>query len=257
MLLTLAQWTARGLLAKCRLVEHYSRSSSIPSDQVDAARDAAFENAITLIECDTMLSTSPLTRGFTWMVQFNYPFPAWIQIVQNLKRQPLSPRADRSWEALSANYEAHHNRTVGTPQYSMFYKIIVPVVLQAWTATEQAFEQLGEPVITPRLISYIRQVILQKSQAPNTAQLDSTPSMDMNAFSTAMPMAFDPNLYFGMSSQQSNTSSEPWINPGMVGMAPLTVDPNQIDWSSMDWNLGSMPPVNEPNDLSGQSLQYQ
>lgn len=224
---------------------------------MDAARDAAFENAITLIECDTMLSTSPLTRGFTWMVQFNYPFPAWIQIVQNLKRQPLSPRADRSWEALSTNYEAHHSRAVGTPQYSMFYKILVPVVLQAWAATEEAYEKLGEPVTTPRVISYIRQVILQKSQAPNTIQLDSTPSIDMNAFSTAIPMAFDPNLYFQMSNQQSNTSSEPWINPGMVGMPPLNVDPNQIDWSSMDWNMGSIPPPNESNDLSGQSLPYQ
>ncbi|PVH78409.1 hypothetical protein DL98DRAFT_516746 [Cadophora sp. DSE1049] len=247
-------WTARGLLAKCRLLEHYSRSSSIPRDQADAARDAAFANAITLLECDTMISTSPLTAGFMWMIQFHYPFPAYVQIVQNLKRQPLSPRADRSWEALSANYEAHHK--IRTPHDAMFYKILAPVVLQAWTAREEASEQLGEPVATPRVVSYIRQVLSQRSLVSNTAQQETTSSIDMNTFSMPMPMTFDPNMFFGMSSQQGYTSPEPWVNPGMVGLSPLNVDPNQIDWSSMDWNLGSAPATTESNDLSGQSLQY-
>ncbi|KAH7410675.1 hypothetical protein BKA64DRAFT_661512 [Cadophora sp. MPI-SDFR-AT-0126] len=249
-------WTARGLLAKCRLVEHYSRSSSIPRDQVDAARDAAFENAIILLECDTVISTSPLTAGFGWMIQFHYPFPAYVQIVQNLKRQPLSPRAERSWEALSANYEAHHHRIVRTPHFSMFYKILAPVVLQAWAAREEASEQIGESVATPRVVSYIRQVLSQRSQVTKTEQEEATHSLDMNAFSMPMPLTFDPNAFFGMSGQQSYTSPEPWVNTGMAGMAPLNVDPNQIDWSSMDWNLGPTPPVTQSNDLGGQSLQY-
>ncbi|KAK0121231.1 hypothetical protein ONS96_011408 [Cadophora gregata f. sp. sojae] len=253
-------WTARGLLAKCRLVEHYSKTSSIPRDQADTAREAAFVNAITLLECNTILSTSPLTAGFMWMTQFYYPFPAYVQILQNLKRQPLSARAEKCWEALSANYEAHHHtlaerlKTRG-PHFVMFYKILAPVVLQAWTAREEAAEHVGESVVTPRIISYIRQVFSQYP-LPGTAQQGSTPSMDTNAFSMPMPMTFDPNMFSGMGSQQGFTSPEPWASAGMVGMAPLSLDPNQIDWSSMDWNLGVAPLTNESNDLGGQSLQY-
>lgn len=127
--LTSIQWTARGLFAKCRLLEHYSRASSMPRAQADSARDAAFGHAITMLECDSKICTSPLTTGFIWMIHFYYPFPAYVQVVQNLKRSPFSPLAERAWEALSANYEAHHS--VRTPHDHMFYTILAPVALQA------------------------------------------------------------------------------------------------------------------------------
>ncbi|KAH7346294.1 hypothetical protein BKA65DRAFT_502131 [Rhexocercosporidium sp. MPI-PUGE-AT-0058] len=246
-------WTARGLLAKCRLLEHYSRSSSIPRAQADAARDAAFGNAITMIECNTKISTSPLTAGFLWMIQSYYPFPAYVQIIQNLKHQPHSPLAERAWEALSANYEAQHS--IRTPRDHVFYKILAPVALQAWAAREEASEQLGEPMVTPRLISYIRQVMLQTPPVADTIQ-QVLPDVEMKSFPISIPMNFDQNMFLGMGGQQGLTAPGPWGgSPDMLGIGPLNADPSQLDWSSMDWNLGNVHRPADANDL-GQALRY-
>ncbi|KAH6714115.1 hypothetical protein BKA61DRAFT_56164 [Leptodontidium sp. MPI-SDFR-AT-0119] len=247
-------WTARALLSKCRLLEHYARSSSMPRAQADAAREAAFGHAITMLECDTMICTSPLTAGFVWLTHFYYPFPAYVQIVQNLKRQPFTPQAERAWEALSGNYEAHHN--VRTPHDQMFYKILAPVALQAWAVREESSAQLGEPLATPRLISYIRQVMSQNALGSETVRQEPAPAMDMNSFSTSMPMNFDQNMVFGIGGQQGFTASDPWGSHDALGMGPLSIDPSQLDWSSMDWNLGNVPRPAEPNDFGGQSLRY-
>ncbi|KAL2069447.1 hypothetical protein VTL71DRAFT_14126 [Oculimacula yallundae] len=247
-------WTARGLLAKCRLLEHYSKASSMPRAQADTAREAAFLQAITMLECDTKLNDSPLTLGFRWMVNFYYPFPAYIQAIQNLKRQPLSPLAKRAWEALNDNYDAHHS--MASLHDGMFYNILAPVTLQAWAAREEISIQMGEPSATPRIISHIRHVLQQRAQPSEAIHQQSVPDMDMNAFSMSAPMNFDQNMFFGMGGQQSFPAPGPWGSPDIMGMPPLNVDPNQLDWSSMDWNLGSVPPVPGHNSLGGQSLRF-
>ncbi|CZS94877.1 related to binuclear zinc cluster transcription factor that regulates the ratio between aurofusarin and rubrofusarin biosynthesis [Rhynchosporium agropyri] len=235
-------WSARALLAKCRLLEHYSRSSSMPRAQADAAREAAFGHAITMLECDTKVSTSPLTVGFRWMINFYYPFPAYVQIVQNLKRQPLSPLSERAWEAMNNNYEAHH--TIRSQHDGMFYKILAPVTLQAWAVREELSEKMGEPSATPRLISHIRHIMQQNAPAPDTQQQQVVLDMDMNAFPMSIPMAYDQNMFFGVGSQPAfSAAPAPWGSPDMLGMPPLSIDPNQLDWSSIDWNLGDAPHV--------------
>ncbi|KAK9485798.1 hypothetical protein V1527DRAFT_482637 [Lipomyces starkeyi] len=81
-------WTTRAYLAKCRLMEHHSRYSSSSAHQAEAQRDAAISYALSMLECDTEIMTSPLTKGFLWLVHFYLPFIAYIQVVQNLKRRP-------------------------------------------------------------------------------------------------------------------------------------------------------------------------
>jgi hypothetical protein len=71
-------WNARCYLARCRLVEIYSHCATHPSTTAgsgqqspsphqrlptDAQRHAAFGHALTVLECDTKVMSSPLVRG--------------------------------------------------------------------------------------------------------------------------------------------------------------------------------------------------
>lgn len=99
-------WTARGYLAKNRLLEHYSRFPRSSVKQTDAQRDAAISYTLSMLECDMKLMTSPLTRGYHWFIHFHFPFPAYIHIAQDLRMRPVSGHAERTWEIMSDNYEA-------------------------------------------------------------------------------------------------------------------------------------------------------
>src|SRR5271168_2029549 len=93
-------------LAKCHLLEHHSKYSSSSVHQTDAQRDAAISHALRMLECDTKFMTSPLTKGFLWLVHFHFPFPAYIHIVQDLRKRPIEEHAEKAWEVMSDNYEA-------------------------------------------------------------------------------------------------------------------------------------------------------
>ncbi|CAI7623232.1 unnamed protein product [Penicillium glandicola] len=82
-------WTMRGYLAKNRLLEHYCRFSTISMPQTDAQRNGAIFNALRMLECDTKLMTSPLIKGYLWLVHFHFPFPAYIHLLQDLKNMPV------------------------------------------------------------------------------------------------------------------------------------------------------------------------
>jgi len=86
-------WTIRAYLAKYRLLEHHSRYSSLSVRRTEARRDAATSHALRMLKCATKVMTSPLTKGFLWLNHFHFPFPAHIQIVQDLRRRPISEQA--------------------------------------------------------------------------------------------------------------------------------------------------------------------
>ncbi|KAK9337314.1 hypothetical protein LIPSTDRAFT_57140 [Lipomyces starkeyi NRRL Y-11557] len=250
-------WTTKAYLAKCRLVEHYSRYSSSSVHQAEAQRDAPISYALSMLECDTKIMTSPLTKGFLWLVHFYFPFTAYIQIVQSLKRRPVSDQAELAWEVMSDNYEARFGllRRDDSP----FFKIFTKILLQAWEAREATFKQLGESLVTPRIVLSIRhQVaqIAQNAQNPDTGQPNGATDMGINNFLMSMPMGFGSHsLLYSMGGQASYAVTGPGAYPDMPGLAPLDVDVNQLDWSAMDWDLVNTP-AGEAGESTGLSLPY-
>jgi hypothetical protein len=249
-------WTTRAYLAKCHLVEHYSRYSSPAVYQPEAQRDAAISYALRMLECDTKIMTSPLTKGFHWLTQFYFPFAAYIQIVQHLKRRPVSDQADQAWEVMSDNFEARFRflRRDDTP----LFKIFANVVLQAWNAREATSEKLGEPLVTPRIVSSIRHQmvqIAQDAQNPDTGQPNGATDMGITGsdFPISMPMGFGSHsLLYSMERQGDYIVTGPGSYPDISGLDPVDVDVNQLDWSAMDWDL-----VNAPvGEATGLSLPY-
>ena len=216
-------WTTRAYLAKCHLLEHHSRSSDSSESSTEAQRDAATSHALRMLEYDTKLMTSPLTKGFLWLNHFYFPFPAYIQIVQDLKTRPYNEQSRRAWESMSENYDAWFNSQFR--EDSPFFQIFTKIILQAWEYYEAAFEKSGETLLLPKIVSSIRETLARIGQhARNTGveQPSFTMGTESTAFPTSSPHAADnpddntlmtPEIYFG--------------NPGQAASENI----HQLDWT--------------------------
>ncbi|KAG9193153.1 hypothetical protein G6011_03188 [Alternaria panax] len=146
-------WTARASLAKIGFAHYLSSNSQKFGQEDDEQRDLGFAFALRLLECDTMLMTSPLIKNFRWVVYLNFPFPVYVHLVQALKRRPLGEHADRSWQAMSDNCAARltdlekKDSPIETKPNNPFFTIFAGLVLQAWTAREAVSAQSEPPKI--------------------------------------------------------------------------------------------------------------
>src|SRR5437868_3120239 len=69
-------WTVRGFIAKYQLVEYYMEYSDASPDHREAQREEAMSYALKILECDTKVRASHLTKGYTWLTNYYFPLPA-------------------------------------------------------------------------------------------------------------------------------------------------------------------------------------
>lgn len=234
-------WTTRAHLAKYRLLEHHSRYSSATPRRTETQHGAATSYALRMLECDTKIMTSSLTKGFSWLNQFYFPFPAYIQITQDLRRRPVNEHAQQAWEVMSDNYEARFDSHMRDD--SPFFDIFTRIVLQAWEACEATSKNLGDRSTPPRIVSSIRHTlaqIAQKAQNIEAEQPDIIMGMGTNEFSIPTPVGFGPqSLPYGMGMSGGYSMMRPAIYAGIPGQAPfLDTYMNQLDWTSLGGQPG-------------------
>ncbi|RFU30785.1 hypothetical protein B7463_g5556, partial [Scytalidium lignicola] len=228
-------WWTRAHIAKCHLLEHHSRYSNSSVPQTDAQRDISISHTLRMLECDTKLMTSPLTKGFLWLVHIRFPFPAYIQTLQDLRGRPGSEHAEQAWEVMSDNYEARF-AFLYYKHKSPFYKVFTKIVLKSWEAREAASSQLGEPLMPPRIVSSIRHSIAQKAsnaQIADTQRPKIVTGMGIGVDDSPMPMPMGGQWYEGI---------RPGLYPNMPEQPLLDVDVERLDWAAMDWGFGGVYP---------------
>lgn len=219
-------WTARAYLARNHLLEHYARYSRSPEQQTDAQRDAAISHALSMLECDTKLIASSLTKGYLWLIHFHFPFVAYIHIVQDLRKRPVAGHVESTWEAMNDNFAARFSfmGESGNPLFNVYTKPI----LQAWEACEAASIASGIPLKVPRLVLDIRNKMGR--QTPDSGNK----GVGLGDFS--MPtMDFGGNDWtYGMDAQ-SYVEAGPGISLNLAGHAAMDADVNQLNWAAMEW----------------------
>ncbi|KAK9386690.1 hypothetical protein V1515DRAFT_587027 [Lipomyces mesembrius] len=232
-------WTTRAYLAKCRLVEHYSRYSDSSMDQTEAQRDAAICHALNMLVCDTKTMNSPLTKGYLWLVHFHFPLPAYIHILQGLRRRPVCEQAEQSWEVTSDNFEARVNVPQGGD--SPFLNVFAKIVLPAWEAREATFRQSGELLIPPQdCIIHQRQCDAIGAKCPKCRHSTAPQCCEYEYcdLRMSMPMGFgDCGLLYGAGGQDGYAGT----GLNIPAQARLDVDINQLDWAAMNWDFGGRP----------------
>ncbi|KAB8301433.1 hypothetical protein EYC80_003300 [Monilinia laxa] len=215
-------WTTRFSISKWHLVEHWHFSGKNYSSKVGLVRDATISHALTMLECDTKLMTSPLVKGFIWMSYMYFPFPAYFQIVQNLKRRPLSEQAEQAWETMTANYEARFP--------SLLY--------------DERFQDLFFRSSQKSLCRRGRQKIAKLAENSNGGGgTDGAKDLAADAFSMVTPVGF-----YGVGDEYAypeiGSGPGPGISGDMWGFGSIDSDVSLVDWSAIDWSA-----MFEPGDI--------
>lgn len=231
-------WTTRGSLAKYRLLEHFWRHPTSPTHQTDTLRDAAISHALNMLECDTKLMTSTLIKQYFWLVHFHFPFLAYVHILQELVKWPTEGYADKAWVVMSNNYEA---RIMDVKQDDRpFFIVFSRLVLRSWEVREELFRQQDKPVEPPRIVSDIRNKVMQMtlsfSQNNDIRTSSGTESTSADGSLAPIPMDFAGHGQFYGTEVQSSTGSGPLGYSGIPGQPTVDVDMSQIDLTAMSWD---------------------
>jgi hypothetical protein len=197
-----------------------------------------------MIECDTNIMISPLTKGFVWLNQINFPFPAYYQITQDLRRRPTIEQAQQCWDVMSGNWDAWFN--IHFSNDSPIFQLLTKIVLQAWEAYEAASNPSGQNLTTPRIVSSIRDTlarIAKIEQSPDMEGVNTITDMGTNAFPMSMQMPatfFDHSLPYSMGIQ----SGYAWTRPEMSSASDLAgQDPQDTSVNQIDSTAYGGPPV--------------
>lgn len=222
-------WTARGHLAKFRLVESFSMFARSSTPQTDAQRNTALSHALRMLMCDTKLATSPLVKGYAWFTENFFPFPGYLHLIQDLKRRPVGDHVERTWDTLSANYEARSMHM--TRMTNPFHKVFAKIILQAWEAREAVSEDSPTP---PRVVTIIRQQVTDVTKDAKEAAAEQPSGVmgdDMDDFAMFLPVELGgKNSIYSMGGTGHDMSAMQQVQtvPDM--------DVDQFDWGAMDWN---------------------
>lgn len=230
-------WTAKVQLAKYQLMEYNYRLSGSSEQRLDVQHDAATGFALEMLESDTTIMTAPLTKGFTWLHQINFPFPAYYQITQDLRRRPTMDRAQKAWNVMSDNWEAwfhvHFSRT--SPIFQLFTKLI----LQAWEAYEAASTSARQKLTTPRIVSSIQDTLARISEDLQNLEMEE-PSMSTDLETNGFPLSQMPNALLDSSTSFGTgfQNRHMWTPPGMsfvpipLGQNPTGGQMNHSNWTA-------------------------
>lgn len=231
-------WATRKMLAKFHLVEHLSRFSGSSARRTAGQHDVATSHALRMLECDTKIMTSPLTKPYQWHNTYHYPFPAYLQTLQDLRRRPNMPQASKAWDVLSNNWAAWSGNQFRDK--GPFFQLFANVVLQAWAASEAKFQNSGQPLHTPEIIASIR--YMKASMTPATSSSTGTSDQPSIFSETAIddllaPMSMDfgdQDFSYGINMQDPYAGTGSEMFSGMPGQEdPFEAQVNQLDWTAL------------------------
>jgi hypothetical protein len=222
--------TARGYLAKVNLLKNYTRTGT-SQQQIKPQRDDVISYALKILNCDTQLMTSPLTKGFIWYTELYFPFPAHFELIQDLKRNPGSGQVAQLWETIDANYISRlqwRKSSINT-----LYRMLGKPLLQAWSACEASAEKSGNQIKLPQIIFDIKERLAQSRDAANV-NLDQPNDRVNNEFDFSMSLPIDltdTDSLFGMERHI--------YTPGIAFTMPTQPPINRL-FNGMGWG----PPMN-------------
>lgn len=230
-------WVTRGTIAKYNLLAYYSSCSWTSDPPSEKHRDVAMSYALDILHYDTQIHTSPLTRGYQWLLQFYFPFPAYVHLAQELKRRPFGTLAHQAWDAMAANYNARFDSP--SPSNPLF-RLLSRIILQAWRPREAAFHSPGEDTTPPVIVASIRrQMALSPSPTESSDCIDGVP-LPQPEFPDAdqigsMPGPFGP---YQLNDWDLTTTDSMSLSTMAALEGPAADSDVKLDFYQVDWALG-------------------
>ena len=234
-------WMARGSIAKGRFM-HCLAMSMRGADQTEAQRQAGMTHALTMLDCDTKLMRSPLVKGFRWLIYLYFPFPAYIFLVEDLRKRPLGQLADTAWQIMSDNcasrfMEIDDKDSVLESGNNPFFKIFAGIVLRAWGAREALQGQSDQQEVPPPIVQQVRQRLASQEDCAQSAM------MNQQQAGTSSSSALTPeSIPYGGFDPMYNMSGHGLMNTSPVAFhtvptqAPMGFAGNDFGWPQTNWN---------------------
>jgi hypothetical protein len=223
-------WWTRVFMARSRFAHYLATRLPNSENEADEHHDASLTHARTMLECDTMLMSSPLTKAFRWILYLHFPFPAYVHLVQDLKQRPLSEHADLAWQAMSDNCSARfmgfigkHNPMESRPR-TPFFAMFSGLVLQAWDARKAVSTDPEPPVLVTFVIQKLMRMSERETEACKTVESD----VGIPYTSGLMDLSSTGPLY-------NLTETFP------MAPAPISTNFNGMQWSWPTVNWSAMP----------------
>lgn len=185
----MAKWTTTGYLSKIRLLELESRQRG--TRQTDVQYELALAYALRVIHSDTVIMSSPLTKGFLWLHYQYFPFQAYLVVCRTIQTLPHGDLGIRAWQALSQNYLWWSSILTNN---TTFLTALAKIVLQAWHVYEAELRSTGTGFDPPEVITSLNQTMEhlnsrpelreqeQPSRDPGTAWNDGSAAFGLGAF---------------------------------------------------------------------------
>ncbi|WPH04088.1 c6 transcription factor [Acrodontium crateriforme] len=146
-------WATRGFLAKLRMLDYFSTSARTQVSPSETEHDLAVGYALSMVECDTKLYSSPLTKGYRWLIESSFPFAGYVHLIQELRQRPLVEYAKTTWKVLNDNFIAHNVLEEKDPTHP-FFTLVGRGILPAWNERQAALARIAEPPEEkPRLVA--------------------------------------------------------------------------------------------------------
>jgi hypothetical protein len=208
-------WETRGFLTKVRLLENYINPSSLPRNE--ASLDKGVLYASQMLQIDTRIMASPLTKPFHWTSPYNFPFPAYIALANELRRQPFRDDAQQIWEVMSDNCDIRLITTFKSK--SAFFTLFSKVIMLAWWARQKSGQADDMP--EPRIVSKMKQA-MEASGEDTLPLIEPKDGLGLE----------DPMTGFG-SDQYAQQSAPQYPMPGQM---TFNMDMN-FGWPAVDWGV--------------------
>jgi len=230
-------WMTRGWLAKYRLFQYLCLHPN-SADQTDADRDNAINDSLTFLQCDTKLTSSPLTKRFTWLHELQFPLPAYIYLVQDLTKRPLGDGAELRWRTMNDNYEARFPDLQGDE--NLLLRVLGKNVLEAWESLKTASRPQEPHFAPPRMVTDIKHAAMRKAaKAQSRNGLRPAETASMRPYESAVSSNTSPLDFTGQPSMYG-TGGQEFVDP-MLGGFQSSLDPALaanmgLDMDGLDWN---------------------
>jgi hypothetical protein len=200
------------------LVEHYTFMERSKAQPNSTKLEKLTGHAIRLLQSDSNLLIPSLTAKFKWQLDFHFPFPAYIHLVQDLRRSPQQAQAAQAWEAMDANYSARS--ILEEPHSNAFIKLMTRPILQAWSQREATSSEM---LVVPNIVADLQRRTAELGQGFKEDQELAAPDASLftnTTLSDQYPSLFELGTWDDLQYQS-------WMNAAMI--EPTA---NPMDWSS-------------------------
>lgn len=202
----------RQALGKLRVIDFLCREAT-QGVMDHNERDALFEQAILMVEYDNMLQGNEALKGFKWYTMLNFPLPAYIFLVQDLRTRTTGAPCERAWTLMIENLERRGlTSNLRTPMHIALGGFFV----KAWDAHEAAQNQLGRNLQTPKIVTLMRNTAAKFKRPKSPPQVGSGP---VGGVGGSMSMSSDPRQSVANSATPPGMMPTASMPPAMAGMA--------------------------------------